>query len=162
MALDEQIRLATFVSGSVAIMVTILLFGLREWLDFRRRKKKAATSLALYTTIVLRTLERNVRYDVPFSMKDIVDASAEIIDVPEVLILLEETEKCLALLDCVRLSNLPIDSQQRASQLEVTKTSLAKHLGKFRMAPSHSTDQNSSKLLGAVKGLEQTKSAHQK
>jgi hypothetical protein len=155
MTLDEQIRLATFVSGAVAIVVTILLFGIREWLDSRRRRRKAATSLALYSTIVVRTLERNARHDVPFSMKDIVDASAEIIDSPAVLNLLGETEECLALLDRAKLLSQAIDRQQRAAQLEATKITLTKHLGTFGIAPNQSVGLGLSKLLGAKTALEQ-------
>jgi len=128
MTIDESIRLAAVLASAVSVLVTISLFALREAIDGYRRRRRAATTLAMYAQIISRTLSRNSLVALPFGMKEVLDASQEVIHIPSVSVLVSEIENSLFAISTANLSRTPLLREDREKLLNSLHAALDKHI----------------------------------
>src|SRR5687767_708145 len=113
MSSDEAIRIAAVVASLTAVLVTVLLFLIREIVDSRRRRKRAGTTLLLYAAIIARAFSRNSLNPLPFGMREVLDASGEVVHVPECALLLAALDEGIHVLAGAATSRTPLQREER-------------------------------------------------
>lgn len=131
---DESIRFAAVIASLVSVLATILLFLFRELIDRRRRRVKSATTLALYSTIIVRALQRNSLTSLPFGMKEVLEAASDVVQVPESASLLENLEECVFILNGAAATKTPLQREERERLITNLIASRTAHTYSLRIA----------------------------
>ena len=118
-------------------MVAIAVFVASEVLDWMRRRRTAAVQLSLYAEVVDRCLDRDVNgRDLPFRLRELLEASRDVIRVHEAEALVWQLELCLH--DFLVAAGSP-DGFSRARRLElrtVLSDRAVAHRRRFGLLPA--------------------------
>ncbi len=129
----ELIRLAAVCATMVSIVVTIILFALRELMERNRLRKRSAKLLAMYAQITKRSLTRNSKLELPFTMKDMITNCEPVLDCDSALTLFSDIEASLFEINSLEKIGQAMTSLQRTNLVSEIDDSLANHVLKFRL-----------------------------
>lgn len=138
---DEAIRVAAIIASLVSVVVTVTLFLARELIDRRRRRVKSGTTLLLYSTIVVRTLQRNSMGALPFSMKEVLEAASDIVRFPASSALLAHLEESMFALNSAANSKTPMLREERERMISQLTSAASMHACRLRIPAPKSTAQ---------------------
>lgn len=124
MDFDQQIRIAAVIASLVTIVISVVLFALKELIERNRKRRKSARSLILYSNLALNAVSRDSVRGLPFAMKDVIECAQEILDVASISILVSELDRCLSALQRAEIAGKALDRSDRTNISLSLKTAI--------------------------------------
>lgn len=135
MTATESIKLAAVVATGISILVTILLYLVKEWRESTRRRNRAATTLALHAVIVRNSLVDHSEKLQSVDIKELLENAQDVIHISEAAELLFSLEQTLRNVRPTIGTSSDLTRDSRAEYISCLNSRIHKMQKKFELSP---------------------------